>query len=530
MAEEIGQFSDAEDDATFPELQRTEASKAISAPEGQESYDENYDEDDDEDDDYCDRDALENFNNLIDGFSHLRIDLAKQYHAATGQISSGMNKQKSSSASKESDNKGSRMKDKNDRATAEQVMDPKTRMILFKLIGRQMVQTINGCVSTGKEANVYHATTSTGADRAIKVFKTSILVFKDRDKYVYGEFRFRHHWAMSKKNPRKMVTAWAEKEIRNLRRIQMANIPCPEPIHQQRNVLLMSFIGENGQAAPKLKDVGLSESKYRESYLQCVHMMRTMFQECRLVHADLSEFNMLYFKDQLYIIDVSQSVEVDNIKSLDFLRNDCRNITNFFRRKEVSTMTIKELFDFVTDSTITDVDEYLEKLMEIASQRTIEDVTDKEKVEEEVFKQVFIPQSLRDVENCERDRKRVEEGVDTDLIFYKTMTGMKDDLSGARQTSLPVEHTEDSSDGEENSEDVSSDEAGHAEDQQKEEGTSVTGGKTLNFVRPRGESPTSKKERKKAVKDVQREKRQEQSHAKRRKEKRQWGHKDKTKN
>lgn len=61
------------------------------------------------------------------------------------------------------------MKDKNDRATAEQVMDPKTRMILFKLIGRQMVQTINGCVSTGKEANVYHATTSTGADRAIKV-------------------------------------------------------------------------------------------------------------------------------------------------------------------------------------------------------------------------------------------------------------------------------------------------------------------------------------------------------------------------
>lgn len=47
------------------------------------------------------------------------------------------------------------------------------------------------------------------------------------------------------------------------------------------------------RAAPKLKDVGLSESKYRESYLQCVHMMRTMFQECRLVHADLSEFNML---------------------------------------------------------------------------------------------------------------------------------------------------------------------------------------------------------------------------------------------
>lgn len=44
----------------------------------------------------------------------------------------------------------------------------------------------------GKEANVYHASTSGGLDRAVKIYKTSILVFKDRDKYVNGEFRFRH--------------------------------------------------------------------------------------------------------------------------------------------------------------------------------------------------------------------------------------------------------------------------------------------------------------------------------------------------
>lgn len=38
-----------------------------------------------------------------------------------------------------------------------------------------------GCVSTGKEANVYHASGS-GAELAIKVYKTAILVFKDRDR------------------------------------------------------------------------------------------------------------------------------------------------------------------------------------------------------------------------------------------------------------------------------------------------------------------------------------------------------------
>ena len=81
------------------------------------------------------------------------------------------------------------MKDKRDRATAEQVMDPRTRMIVFKLLNRGFITEINGCISTGKEANVYHATSETGKDQAIKIYKTSILIFKDRDKYVSGEFR-----------------------------------------------------------------------------------------------------------------------------------------------------------------------------------------------------------------------------------------------------------------------------------------------------------------------------------------------------
>lgn len=82
-----------------------------------------------------------------------------------------------------------RVRDKQDRATAEQVMDPRTRMILFKLMNRGFISQINGCISTGKEANVYHATGKDDTQLALKIYKTSILVFKDRDKYVTGEFR-----------------------------------------------------------------------------------------------------------------------------------------------------------------------------------------------------------------------------------------------------------------------------------------------------------------------------------------------------
>lgn len=50
------------------------------------------------------------------------------------------------------------------------------------MLNRGVFSEIYGCVSTGKEANVYHACTPEGADLAIKVYKTSILVFKDRDR------------------------------------------------------------------------------------------------------------------------------------------------------------------------------------------------------------------------------------------------------------------------------------------------------------------------------------------------------------
>ena len=49
----------------------------------------------------------------------------------------------------------------------------------------------------------------------------------------------------------------------------------------------------HSRPAPKLKDVELSESKARELYLQCIQLMRIMYHDSKLIHADLSEFNML---------------------------------------------------------------------------------------------------------------------------------------------------------------------------------------------------------------------------------------------
>merc|ERR1711874_177696 len=131
--------------------------------------------------------------------------------------------------------------------------------------------------------------------------------------------------------------------MRNLTRLHNAGIPCPKPILLRSHVLLMDFIGTEGWAAPLLQEADISESKARELYWDLSLIIRKMYHHCKLVHGDLSEFNLLYHAGKVYVIDVSQSVEHDHPHALEFLRKDIRNVNEFFRKKNVNVLTVKEL-------------------------------------------------------------------------------------------------------------------------------------------------------------------------------------------
>jgi RIO kinase 1 len=325
-------------------------------------------------------------------------------------------------------------KDKSDRATSEQVLDPRTRMILLQMINRGIVSEVNGCLSTGKEANVYGAVSLPAEDsdpdtppthRAIKVYKTSILVFKDRDRYVTGEHRFRSGY--NKGNNRAMVKVWAEKEFRNLKRLYLAGIPCPEPVYLRLHVLVMGFLGDKkGWAAPRLRDVELQgedvDEQWRLLYIQMLGLMRRMYQVCKLVHADLSEYNCLYHQKKLHIIDVSQSVEHDHPRSLEFLRMDIKNVSDFFRRKNVDVLAERSVFAFITsqEGPVQEpaLGEALEKLfVERPAVEENEQAAAEQEIENEVFRQQYIPQTLEQVYDIERDAEKVGKGQKNDLVY-----------------------------------------------------------------------------------------------------------------
>uniref|UniRef100_A0A8C5FJB1 Serine/threonine-protein kinase RIO3 n=1 Tax=Gadus morhua TaxID=8049 RepID=A0A8C5FJB1_GADMO len=256
--------------------------------------------------------------------------------------------------------RSARLHDKKEHSTAEQAVDPRTRLLMYKMVSAGTLERINGCISTGKESVVFHANGGMLEEQPVpeevvlKVFKTTLNEFKNRDRYIKDDYRFKDRF--SKLNPRKIIRLWAEKEMHNLK----AGIPCPEVALLRKHILVLSFIGKDHVPAPKLKDTMLGAADMKTAYYQVLQMMQQLYQECNLVHADLSEYNMLWHQGQVWLIDVSQSVEPSHPHGLQFLFRDCTNVSTFFQKRGVAeAMSVYELFNCVTglDLTINEEDE-----------------------------------------------------------------------------------------------------------------------------------------------------------------------------
>ncbi|CAN0367940.1 unnamed protein product, partial [Discosporangium mesarthrocarpum] len=135
--------------------------------------------------------------------------------------------------------------------------------------------------------------------------------------------------------------------------------------------------------------------------------MRSMYHSCHLVHGDLSEYNLLYLDGKLIFIDVSQSMEHEHPRAMDFLRMDCRNVTSFFRKRRGNSASIlflspMALFNFILDDDVPEQgqEERLQVRVVVgvreACSSTAKRRADKE-VEEAVFMNSFIPRNLHQV-------------------------------------------------------------------------------------------------------------------------------------
>lgn len=245
--------------------------------------------------------------------------------------------------------RAARLHDKREKATAEQSLDPNTRLVLYKLLNREILNELNGCISTGKESCVFYAAGGKSEEFAVpeecavKVFKTTLNEFKNREQYIREDFRFRERF--NKLNPRKVIHLWAEKEMHNLRKIERAGLPCPSVVLLKKHLLVMSFVGLDGVPAPQLREAVLVGEQLASAYAQTVQLACDLYDRCQLVHADLSEYNLLWHQGRVVIIDVSQAVDRMHPHALEFLLRDCTNVSRFFQKQGLpDVLSPKDLF------------------------------------------------------------------------------------------------------------------------------------------------------------------------------------------
>jgi len=205
------------------------------------------------------------------------------------------------------------------------VFDEFTNRTLFKLITEGHFRGLESPISIGKESNVFTALTKDDERVIVKIYRLETCDFNTMYGYIKNDPRYEN---ISRKK-RNIIFSWVQREFRNLMLARGAEVNVPIPITFSNNVLVLEFIGKNLEIAPKLKDKFPMDK--RQFFNKIIDNIRKMY-KTKLVHADLSAFNILNFNESPVFIDMSQTTTLTHPEAADYLKRDIRNICTFFKK------------------------------------------------------------------------------------------------------------------------------------------------------------------------------------------------------
>ncbi len=221
----------------------------------------------------------------------------------------------------------------------EEVFDRPTLMTIYSLLNRGYLQDIFGVVKSGKESRIYWGKSPRGYNLAIKIYLTTSAEFRrGMQKYVEGDPRFKR----VDRSTRSLIYLWAFKEYDNLGLAREAGVRVPRRVAVEKNVLLMEFIGKDGVPAPLLKEAPLTNPD--KTFQEILGGITRLYQKARLVHGDLSEYNVMIWRDHPVIFDFAQAVRLDHPMADTFLRRDLSNIRRYFSRMVAGVLDLDDLY------------------------------------------------------------------------------------------------------------------------------------------------------------------------------------------
>ncbi len=211
------------------------------------------------------------------------------------------------------------------------VFDQFTFRTLEKLRSKGLFDELKSTVALGKEANVF--TALRGEETVcLKIYRLQACDFNRMYEYIRLDPRF----SRLQHQRRKVIFGWTQREYRNLLKAREGGIRSPTVYGYSDHVLLMEFIGDpvTSRAAPLLKE--LIPHDPEKFFAKVVENMRLLWKN-KLVHGDLSHYNILNYDEEPVFIDFSHATteEVQNYREL-WIR-DCATIARFFAKLGVKT-------------------------------------------------------------------------------------------------------------------------------------------------------------------------------------------------
>lgn len=204
-------------------------------------------------------------------------------------------------------------------------LDEQSQMAVYRLLNRGVIAELGHPIKEGKESSLIHATAPSGRELAVKVHTSRVFRGREKKQYVFGDWRFRHakrHIVL------RTEEIWAEKEFRNLARLEKARVPAPRPVAFEQNIVVMTFIGKNGVAARQLREVETFDKNRIAA--EILNAFRDLVSKAGLVHGDLSPYNILLWRNRPYLIDLSQAVLTSHPEAEHLLRGDTDKMAGFF--------------------------------------------------------------------------------------------------------------------------------------------------------------------------------------------------------
>jgi RIO kinase 1 len=119
-------------------------------------------------------------------------------------------------------------------------------------------------------------------------------------------------------------------------------VKVPMPIALMHHIIVMQLVGneETGESAQRLKQSSPKNSK--DFFNKLLKNLQVLYQKAKLVHADLSEYNILNNKEIPVIIDMSQATPIDAVNADELLDRDIKNMVNYFKKHSIE-ITAEEI-------------------------------------------------------------------------------------------------------------------------------------------------------------------------------------------